>query len=317
MKAKKYPGSWLYKQSVIQWVFDSSLRKQFPFLYRLFCCYCVWYLKIFRSDYVYGGRNIFLLVVWISRKLMKKSYHTLYLPKFAICLYLHDPRILKVVNEFQNENPDIGVLHKILSAGDTFVDIGANHGSFSIVASKLVGENGLIIAVEAQPRLTYAIEESLRLNACSPYKIFQTAVGEQDGEIEFLIPTDTSGSAGIFPKHSARYHHRQIKVPLRKFDNLIDWRTFPGKVVIKVDIEGSEYAFLQGAKEMISKLQPILLLEINPNTISASGTKGDELICLLKEYGYQWYTEIKNPAKKIELTALCLEVFRNVILYMN
>ena len=178
------------------------------------------------------------------------------------------------MNELASQDTDTRILPQLLFEGDTFLDVGANHGSFAIVASKLVGVNGFVLAVEPQPRLAKALEKSLTANALCKFQIHNLAVGDTDGEIELLVPLGTSGSAGVFPEHSATHQYNAIKVPLRRFDQLVDWRKFTGKVLLKLDIEGSECAFLSGARQMITSLKPTLIFEVHPTSLKAAGETG-------------------------------------------
>ncbi len=63
------------------------------------------------------------------------------------------------------------VLSDLLSAGDVFIDVGANIGLFSLFAAPLVGDRGMVIAVEAaervrSPHRQYRLEQS-RERACA------------------------------------------------------------------------------------------------------------------------------------------------------
>ncbi|HEY3128368.1 MAG TPA: FkbM family methyltransferase, partial [Acidobacteriota bacterium] len=51
-----------------------------------------------------------------------------------------------------------------LLAGDTFVDVGANIGYYSLLASKLVGESGRVVAVEALPQIFGILRDNLQAN---------------------------------------------------------------------------------------------------------------------------------------------------------
>jgi precorrin-6B methylase 2 len=66
----------------------------------------------------------------------------------TIFVDLLDPRFLQVIHEVRSPDTDLQVLSRLLSEGDTFIDVGANHGSFSVVASSVIGAEGHVIAVE-------------------------------------------------------------------------------------------------------------------------------------------------------------------------
>ena len=89
---------------------------------------------------------------------------------YQVFLATLDMRLFQVVNELATQDTDTRVLSSLLSEGDTFLDVGANHGSFAIVASKLVGANGFVVAVEPQPRLAKALGKSLTANALCKFQ---------------------------------------------------------------------------------------------------------------------------------------------------
>jgi FkbM family methyltransferase len=56
---------------------------------------------------------------------------------------------------------------------------------------------------------------------------------------------------------------------------------------MKIDVEGSELAVLQGAREILSRDHPILVLELFDAALRTQGARSEEVLDLLKEYGYQ------------------------------
>jgi len=306
------PGNWVFEYKTLKWMFDPSLGRQLPLPYQVFRAYCRLYFAIFHG-HLLAGKQLFKAAASISSFLVRQDYIRLRLKDYEVYLDYSDPRFLQVVNELTSNQADNRALSNLLAEGDTFIDVGANHGSFSIVASKLVGAKGCVVAIEPQPRLASAIEKSLALNAQCSFQVHQMALGDDDGEIELMIPCDTSGSAGIYPGHSGTHKHRTIIVPLRRFDEAVDWQYFPGKSLIKLDIEGSEYVFLKGARRMIASLKPNLLVEINPRTLKASGVTGGDLKHLLIEFGYGQYAELKSLQETLPIENLDIQRHRNIL----
>ncbi|MCU0535452.1 MAG: FkbM family methyltransferase [Hydrococcus sp. Prado102] len=192
--------------------------------------------------------------------------------------------------------------------------LGANHGSFSIIASELVGENGTIAAVEPQAQLAPLVEKSLAANAKCDYKVYEMACGDRDGVIDFYIPEWSSGSAGVFPSFSAKFKHQTISVPLKKFDEAVNWQNFKGRTFIKLDVEGSELAFLRGASKAIRELQPNILMEINPWSMNAANTTIDQIVREFEGLGYTEFIEIDNIDQKKKLAQMEGERPHNIIL---
>src|SRR3954447_9594533 len=68
---------------------------------------------------------------------------------------------------FGTWEPNItGYVKRALRTGDTFIDVGANIGYFSMLASKLVGPGGSVVALEASPEFYEIVQENIRLNNC-------------------------------------------------------------------------------------------------------------------------------------------------------
>lgn len=310
------PDDWLYDRSVLGWLLNPTLSKQLPFLYQIFALYCNLYFHLTGKNYLKGGRSLFRFLSNIFSQTSPDRYLELTLSGYQVFLNPTDMRLFQVVNELASQETDTRILPKLLAEGDTFLDVGANHGSFAIVASKLVGATGFVLAIEPQPRLAKALEKSLTANALCKFQIHQIAVGNKDGEIELLVPIGTSGSAGIFPEHSATHQHNVIKVPLKRFDDFVNWQGFTGKVLLKLDVEGSECAFLAGASQMITTLKPTLIIEVHPTSLKAAGASGDKLKQLLQDLGYNRYAEINDSDRLFPLEDLNTNIQRNVVMMM-
>jgi FkbM family methyltransferase len=285
-------GDWIYERPVIEWLCKSSARKQLPPLYRIFALYCASQHRL-GTERIIGGRHFHKTIISLGKLLRLKDHTELNLGPHAVFVDLNDPRMLHVPNEVSENYPDTSILQRFLAAGDTFVDVGANHGSFSIVASKVVGPKGLVVAVEPQSRKADLVKKSLAVNAQCKYQVHSFACGDRTGQVDFYIPAGSSGGASIFSQYAAVVPHRKVSVPMRRFDDAIDWNNFPGQVFVKVDIEGSEMNFLRGAKEMIRARKPRIMLEINPTSMTASGEKKNALLEYLRELGYAHVFEVK------------------------
>jgi FkbM family methyltransferase len=309
--SSKTSGDWLYQKTIISWLYKPTLRQQLPLLYRLFGLYC-WLQRNSHSPKIKGGRTVFRTIVRLSTAL-NTHYTSLHLGSRTVFLNLLDPRMLQVPNELQPKYPDTSVLQVFLAEGDTFLDVGANHGSFSIVAAGLLGQTGKIVAVEPQPQLANLLEKSLAANARCPYEIHRVACGDRNDTITFYIPHDSSGSAGIFPEFSAQSGEQELSVPLKRFDELVNWRDFPGQVFLKLDVEGSELLFFKGAIEMIRARKPSILLEINPGSMQAAAVDADTLIQQLQTLGYEEFVEIAQPQHRKPLSTLETKPQRNII----
>ncbi len=305
------PGRWLFQRDVLGWLSRRNLRRQLPPAYRMFAAYAWLVTAITRQPYVIGGPGVFRFASWIHKT--RGRLHPLDLPTGRIWLHLADPRIINVVRSLLNPADSDHPGGAELAPGDTFIDIGANHGEFTLTASRLVGPSGLVVAVEAQPLLAEAVRRTLSDNSFSPFALHAAAVGDHNGQIDLHIPLTSSGGAGVFEAYSANGGHYTVSVPLRRFDDLISGSVLPGRVTVKLDIEGSEPNFLRGARQFILRHRPRIVMEINPRSLRASGTVENDLKAILHELGYTSYAEAGNPSIR-SVSELALDAQRNITL---
>jgi FkbM family methyltransferase len=308
------PPGWLFIRSIVEWTSkDRIIRKQLPILYRLFGVYCGVYFRLRPSaEVLVGGRLVLRLITILHNLLVKNGYAMMVIDGYTACIDLSDPRFLLVVNELRHQT-DTAILSRLIEEGDTFVDVGANQGAFSIIAADLVGKNGRVIAIEPQARLAKAIELSLAKSIVSQCDVHQVAVGDHNGEISLIVPLSYSGSGGLYKDFSGTAGYTETTVPIRRMDDLIDWKNFPGKVFIKLDIEGAEYAFFRGAPAMIHALRPTIMMEINPKAMIASNSTLAEMGELLRSLGYHTFSETLNPSEVLPIEDLSSS-HRNILI---
>jgi FkbM family methyltransferase len=292
------PGSWLFRRRTVAWLSDPALVRQLPRPYRLFARYC-------RSA-SYSPRIAELLLRSIIAIRCRIASNDDIVPLAAsdtatVFLDLRDPRFLRVPSEL-SALPSL--LRNFLRSGDTFIDVGANHGAFSSVAARLVGNEGLVVAIEPQPRLAEVVRRGLKA-AGGRFEVHQIVFGDRAQLLDFFVPLATSGSAGVLMRYSAVSRHRTIQVAMHRADEVIDASRLPGRVFIKVDVEGSEPAFLRGADRLIRAAAPVMLSEINPKALQAASSSKEELARQLVGLGYDRFVrceELSLPRPLAELS---------------
>lgn len=297
----------------MKWYDDAQLVDDLPLRYRAYALYS----RIAgRTDSRRVAAGSFLLRL-LKRASLLAGQPTIARVKgidgLTVVTDFADERVLDVIAEIRGENPEYGVLKGVLSAGDTFVDVGANFGTFSLLASRIVGLGGRVFAIEPQPTLGVFIRESLELSRISSCELLQVACGSKIAEEELLIPEDDSGRAGFFPAFSAQKPHKRVEVPVVTLDSLVANRHCPGRMVLKVDVEGSEIDVLAGAAETIRTRQPAILIEINPWSARAAGKGVRDVAERLESAGYSKFATAVSYPNMIQLKALPLDKQLNLI----
>src|SRR5581483_216905 len=136
-----------------------------------------------------------------------------------------------------------------LRPGDTFIDVGANVGSYTILASAAVGAS--TIAFEPVKSEYEALIANVALNNIEALvEIRKTAVGSYEGEVKF------SRGGGPGSKIVADSCDG-IVAPITTLDTAINNNNIR---LIKVDVEGHEYDVLKGAHRVLSGAEPLVLI---------------------------------------------------------
>lgn len=178
------------------------------------------------------------------------------------------------------------VLHRYLKSGDVFVDLGANEGYFTIIASSLVGESGSVIAVEPQSRLQSSLKATFALNGCNNVRLFQTLVTRSTGTARLhLAASVNTGATSLF--RASRYPLPTEEVRSMTLADFLATAGIKRCDLLKVDIEGAEYDVLMGAGEVLkSGVIRKIALEIHHSILTARGLSGEELHRFLLDCGY-------------------------------
>ena len=168
------------------------------------------------------------------------------------------------------------MLKKILRANDVFLDIGANIGYFSLLAANNL-PSVKVISFEPVNELFQKLNENISLNNIKNITTVNAAVGEINEEKEmFLSAHDNLGMSSF--QQPGNYTGKKEKVKVLTIDDWFKTSGLSSIDLIKLDVEGSELAALKGMKEVLQKQRPVVIVEINPETLSLFNLK-PAIIC--------------------------------------
>lgn len=167
------------------------------------------------------------------------------------------------------------IITKFLREGDTFVDVGANIGLYTLPASQIVGEAGSVIAFEPSPVNRARLKENLELNAVKNVRLEACALGEKEGNLAF---SDEDALAHV------KLAGEGLKVPVRAYDEIAPQIEV---AMMKVDVEGFELSVFRGAeKAMKAGLLPVIVFEMN-NSFLRYDLNAEEILDFLKAQNYR------------------------------
>jgi FkbM family methyltransferase len=153
------------------------------------------------------------------------------------------------------EFEEMAFLLHLLREGDNFVDIGANIGSYSILASAHVGAN--TISVEPVPSTFLHLTNNININQIQEkVTTYNFALGSQKGNIKFTYSNDTANHVATIEDQDT------IEIPVVTLDEILNDRKAP--LLLKIDVEGFETEVIKGALNTLqsSDLKSIII-ELN------------------------------------------------------
>jgi FkbM family methyltransferase len=151
-------------------------------------------------------------------------------------------------------------LVRYLEPGGVFYDIGANIGFYAIVAAKVVGKSGKVVAFEPFAEAVEAIRRNARLNKMENIITEECAVAESSGwmnlEISSHSETNRLTAAG-----NGTSDGNVKKVRTVSLDDYVFVENGPPPTVVMVDVEGAEFEVLRGMRRVLKEHRPIVLCE--------------------------------------------------------
>jgi FkbM family methyltransferase len=137
------------------------------------------------------------------------------------------------------------------------------------------------------------MNDNISLNSIRNITTVNAAVGEMSEEKElFVSAPDNLGMSSFYQPENYAGKKERVKV-----ETIDDWFKTSGlsKIdIIKLDIEGSELAALKGMKEVLQKQKPVLIVEINPETLSMFNLRSSDICDYLKQLNFEGFLILEN-----------------------
>ncbi len=187
-------------------------------------------------------------------------------------------------------------LERVLKPGDTFIDIGAHIGYYSLLAAILVGETGTVISVEPDHTNINWIQDHISLNQFPQMQVIPRVLGSETKDVEFFYNSDNDGGHALWDVglHSfnqiSRSRPQTFTLPMTTLDETLRDKGLTGVKLIKIDAEGAEYQILQGSLQTLSTYQvPYIIAEINRFALEKMGIHEKQLREFMASLGYSVY----------------------------
>ena len=214
--------------------------------------------------------------------------------------------IQRMILYFGVWEPDVSrVIEQNLSAGDVFVDIGANIGYDTLLASSRVGATGKVVSIEASPRTFALLQRNLAANpSSSNVRAVNAAVSDKPGTLDlYEINEGNIGAATTLASRGGTLMASVEALPLAEIlkpDELARLR------LIKMDVEGAEPPILRHLLEQLSRYPATMdiVVEASPeddfeawrDVFDRMSAAGFAAWAIENDYELDWYLRWRRPA---------------------
>lgn len=175
-----------------------------------------------------------------------------------------------------HEFSEMGFVLHCLRPDDLFVDIGANVGSYSLLAG---GVKAKVIAVEPVPDTFQTLQKNVSVNLLSKQvDCVNIGLGESVGYL--LMTTDFDTMNYVLTTDTSKNY---MEIPSTTLDELCAKRL---PTLIKIDVEGYEYQIVSGGKKTLASPScKAVIIETNDSGLRY-GWDNTELVSILQELGF-------------------------------
>jgi FkbM family methyltransferase len=180
------------------------------------------------------------------------------------------------------------------------LDVGANVGLVTLPMSSVMARQGRIWAFEPAATNAALLRRHLALNGVTSVSVVEAVVGEADGtpvafferegpDVENSMMLYDERGRSLESRGYSQVMHRQVSL------DAFCARENIAPEVIKIDVEGGEVRVLRGARDVLQRHRPIIILSVHPHKIELAGDRIEALRSLIAELGYEVRTPEGEP----------------------
>lgn len=235
-------------------------------------------------------RTVNRLLSWLVRCLSQRAV-IVRLPRWKLKVLLPAKwkgigRYVFAFREFYE--PELAYLQNLLFPRGTFVDVGANLGIYTLVASRIVGNLGCVIAFEPSMQSFPLLRKNVALNGLTNICAFRAALSERAEKVRlYHAPCCPSGNSLA---HHPSFPESFEEVVTETLDAVLQRISAERVDVIKIDVQGAEELVLRGAQKVVASTNPVIIFEFWPEGASLLGLSPYGAWNLLEGLGYRFFT---------------------------
>ncbi len=180
-------------------------------------------------------------------------------------------------------------LKRLLRPGSVILDIGANFGYYSIILASHLRKHCRVLAVEPDPSNHARLVDHIARNELEGVVTAHCfGLSDKPGFATRAARAGNSGSTNLSESDEA------TETRLTSLDAFIADQNLDRLDFMKIDVEGFEERVLRGAREALTRFQPLILIELEPPRLALKGSSVPGVADLLYQAGYRLFISHRN-----------------------
>jgi FkbM family methyltransferase len=190
--------------------------------------------------------------------------------------------------------PELDLVESLVRPGESAVDIGANHGMWTLALSRVVGEDGRVFSFEPVPFTFGVLKIVARRGGLANVTLINKGCSDRVATMRMTVPLQRSGSSDDLQAHLAERRPAdtgeaqssvEVSCEMTTLDAVLD--EAEAVSLIKLDIEGAELLALRGAAATIARRRPAIVCEVDADFLEGFGQKPQDVVDFLGQWGYE------------------------------
>ena len=217
----------------------------------------------------------------------------------TIVLNQKDPVVSGAIAFGVYEKAETAFFCSVCRPGMTFIDIGANIGYYSALASRRIGPSGQIVALEPDPESFRYLKQNIVANLAPTVFCIQKAAAAESGTLRLYVNRENRGDNRLYPNDLC---DSSYQVEVSTVDAMLEDCGVERVDLVKMDVQGFEGHVLSGMKQTIQRSNSLILLtEFWPFGLRSAGTSPEDLLVELEQPGLRLY-ELTDKGRLASLT---------------
>ena len=173
-------------------------------------------------------------------------------------------------------------LYKNAARGGSFLEVGANIGTDTIVAAEFFQR---CYCFEPLPAHVELLRKNMELNHITNVQLFPMAVSDRAGTARFFVNTRSTGSSSLYPNDRDMDQSEEVQAVTLDAAMPLEIRDV---TFMHIDTEGHDIKVLQGARQFIGRQgqRPLVRMEFQPRTLALHGSHVAELLEFIRQFRY-------------------------------